>query len=292
MSQIVVVGSCSMDLVVTSNKRPNAGETVLGESFKTVPGGKGANQAVASARLGADVYMIGRVGDDAYGQDIMSNLQAQGVRTTYMKPVTEMESGTAHIILAEGDNSIVVVKGANNEVTPHYVKDALSSIENIGIVLIQQEIPEETVEAVCTICSEKGIPVILNPAPARKVSQQILDQAAYITPNEHEAALMFDGLTIAEALRQYPNKLLITEGKSGVRYFDGSKEVLVPGYPVKAVDTTGAGDTFNGALAVALTEGNSLYDALAFANLAASISVTKFGAQGGMPAREELENKK
>ncbi len=281
-----------MDLVVTSNKRPNAGETVLGESFKTVPGGKGANQAVASARLGADVYMIGRVGDDAYGQDIMSNLQAQGVRTTYMKPVTEMESGTAHIILAEGDNSIVVVKGANNEVTPHYVKDALSSIENIGIVLIQQEIPEETVEAVCTICSEKGIPVILNPAPARKVSQQILDQAAYITPNEHEAALMFDGLTIAEALRQYPNKLLITEGKNGVRYFDGSKEVLVPGYPVKAVDTTGAGDTFNGALAVALTEGKSLYDALAFANLAASISVTKFGAQGGMPAREELENKK
>ncbi|MEK4567750.1 ribokinase [Bacillus sp. FSL K6-3458] len=292
MSQIVVVGSCSMDLVVTSSKRPNAGETVLGESFKTVPGGKGANQAVASARLGADVYMIGRVGDDAYGQDIMSNLQAQGVRTTYMKPVTEMESGTAHIILAEGDNSIVVVKGANNEVTPHYVKDALSSIEKIGIVLIQQEIPEETVEAVCTICSEKGIPVILNPAPARKVSQQILDQAAYITPNEHEAALMFDGLTIAEALRQYPNKLLITEGKSGVRYFDGSKEVLVPGYPVKAVDTTGAGDTFNGALAVALTEGKSLYDALAFANLAASISVTKFGAQGGMPAREELENKK
>lgn len=281
-----------MDLVVTSSKRPNAGETVLGESFKTVPGGKGANQAVASARLGADVYMIGRVGDDAYGQDIMSNLQAQGVRTTYMKPVTEMESGTAHIILAEGDNSIVVVKGANNEVTPHYVKDALSSIEKIGIVLIQQEIPEETVEAVCTICSEKGIPVILNPAPARKVSQQILDQAAYITPNEHEAALMFDGLTIAEALRQYPNKLLITEGKNGVRYFDGSKEVLVPGYPVKAVDTTGAGDTFNGALAVALTEGKSLYDALAFANLAASISVTKFGAQGGMPARAELENKK
>ncbi|MDH6598727.1 ribokinase [Bacillus aerius] len=292
MSQIVVVGSCSMDLVVTSNKRPNAGETVLGESFKTVPGGKGANQAVASARLGADVYMIGRVGDDAYGQDIMRNLQTQGVRTTYMKPVTEMESGTAHIILAEGDNSIVVVKGANNEVTPHYVKDALSSIEDIGIVLIQQEIPEETVEAVCAICSEKEIPVILNPAPARKVSQQILDQAAYITPNEHEAALMFDGLTIAEALRQYPNKLLITEGKNGVRYFDGSKEVLVPGYPVKAVDTTGAGDTFNGALAVALTEGKSLYDALAFANLAASISVTKFGAQGGMPVREELENKK
>ena len=292
MSHIVVVRSCSMDLVVTSDKRPNAGETVLGESFKTVPGGKGANQAVASARLGADVYMVGRVGDDTYGQDILSNLQAQGVRTTYMKPVTEMESGTAHIILAEGDNSIVVVKGANDEVTPDYVSDALSTIDGIGMVLIQQEIPEETVEAVCAICSEKEIPVILNPAPARKVSQQVLEQAAYITPNEHEAVLIFDGLPIEDALRQYPNKLLITEGKNGVRYFDGSKEVLVPGVPVEAVDTTGAGDTFNGAFAVALTEGKSLYDALAFANLAASMSVTKFGAQGGMPTREELEKKK
>ncbi|MBQ4840673.1 ribokinase [Bacillus safensis] len=292
MSHIVVVGSCSMDLVVTSDKRPNAGETVLGKSFKTVPGGKGANQAVASARLGADVYMVGRVGDDAYGQDILSNLETQGVRTSYMKPVTEMESGTAHIILAEGDNSIVVVKGANDEVTPDYVSDALSKIDNIGMVLIQQEIPEETVEAVCAICSEKEIPVILNPAPARKVSQQVLEQAAYITPNEHEAVLMFDGLPTSEALRQYPNKLLITEGKNGVRYFDGTKDVLVPGVPVEAVDTTGAGDTFNGALAVALTEGKSLYDALAFANLAASMSVTKFGAQGGMPTREELEKKK
>lgn len=281
-----------MDLVVTSDKRPNAGETVLGESFKTVPGGKGANQAVASARLGADVYMVGRVGDDAYGQDIVSNLQEQGVRTSYMKPVTEMESGTAHIILAEGDNSIVVVKGANNEVTPDYVKDALSTIEDIGMVLIQQEIPEETVEAVCALCSEKEIPLILNPAPARKVPQQVLEQAAYITPNEHEAVLMFDGRPIEDALRQYPNKLLITEGKSGVRFFDGLKEVLVPGFPVEAVDTTGAGDTFNGALAVALTEGKSLYEALAFANLAASMSVTKFGAQGGMPTREELEKKK
>ncbi|AVI42583.1 ribokinase [Bacillus pumilus] len=292
MSHIVVVGSCSMDLVVTSNKRPNAGETVLGESFKTVPGGKGANQAVASARLGADVYMIGRVGDDTYGQNILNNLQDQGVRTSYMKPVTEMESGTAHIILAEGDNSIVVVKGANNEVTPDYVREALSTIDDIGMVLIQQEIPEETVEAVCAICSEKEIPVILNPAPARKVSQQVLDQATYITPNEHEAVLMFNGRSIEDALRQYPNKLLITEGKNGVRYFDGLKEVLVPGFPVEAVDTTGAGDTFNGALAVALTEGKSLYDALAFANLAASMSVTKFGAQGGMPTREELERKK
>lgn len=281
-----------MDLVVTSNKRPNAGETVLGESFKTVPGGKGANQAVASARLGAEVYMVGRVGDDTYGQDILSNLQDQGVRTSYMKPVTEMESGTAHIILAEGDNSIVVVKGANDKVTPDYVREALSTIDDIGMVLIQQEIPEETVEAVCTICSEKEIPMILNPAPARKVSQQVLDQATYITPNEHEAVLMFNGRSIEDALRQYPNKLLITEGKNGVRYFDGLKEVLVPGFPVEAVDTTGAGDTFNGALAVALTEGKSLYDALAFANLAASMSVTKFGAQGGMPTREELERKK
>ncbi|MGE6630292.1 ribokinase [Bacillus sp. NPDC077027] len=289
MSKIVVIGSCSMDLVVTSSKRPNAGETVLGESFKTVPGGKGANQAVASARLGADVYMVGRIGDDSYGQEILQNLQDQGVNTDYMKPVTEMESGTAHIILAEGDNSIVVVKGANDEVTPDYVKEALTSIKNADIVLIQQEIPEETVEAVCTLCTKRNIPVILNPAPAREVKQEVLHQAAYLTPNEHEAALIFQGLSPAEALRLYPNKLLITEGKSGVRYFDGEKEVLVPGFPVQAVDTTGAGDTFNGALAVALTEGKPLFEALSFANLAASISVTKFGAQGGMPSREELE---
>ncbi len=278
-----------MDLVVTSSRRPGAGETVLGDSFKTVPGGKGANQAVAAARLGAEVAMIGRVGDDAFGKDIVENFRANAVNTQNVKPVTHLESGTAHIILAEGDNSIVVVEAANREVTPAYVDEAAEVIRGADIVLIQQEIPEETVVHVSALCAEFGTPLLLNPAPARTLPQQVIDNAAYITPNEHEAEILFQGMSPAQALRQYPNKLFITEGSKGVRYFDGTEEILVPTYKVEAVDTTGAGDTFNAAFAVALAEGKALQESIRFANRAASLSVTKFGAQGGMPTRDEVE---
>ncbi|GAS81726.1 ribokinase [Paenibacillus amylolyticus] len=278
-----------MDLVVTSARRPGAGETVLGDSFKTVPGGKGANQAVAAARLGAKVAMIGRVGDDAFGKDILENFRANAVNTQNVKPVTHLESGTAHIILAEGDNSIVVVEAANREVTPAYVDEAAEVIRNADIVLIQQEIPEETVVHVSARCAEFGTPLLLNPAPARTLPQEVIDNAAYITPNEHEAEILFQGMSPAEALRQYPNKLFITEGSKGVRYFDGAEEILVQTYKVDAVDTTGAGDTFNAAFAVALAEGKPLQESIRFANRAASLSVTKFGAQGGMPTRDEVE---
>jgi ribokinase len=289
MVKIAVIGSSSMDLVVTSDKRPGAGETVLGTSFKTVPGGKGANQAVAAARLDADVYMIGCVGDDHYGLAILENFKQNGVDVTNVEPVTDTESGTAHIILAEGDNSIIVVKGANDHVTPDYVGKSLAIIEQADMVLIQQEIPEETVEYVSERCKEYGVPLLLNPAPSRPISKKVIENAAYITPNEHEASVLFDGLSTMAALKQYPNKVFITEGKQGVRYFDGEKEVLVPSYEVKIVDTTGAGDTFNAALAVALAEGKSITDSLRFANRAASLSVKKFGAQGGMPFRKEVE---
>ncbi|MDQ0045923.1 ribokinase [Paenibacillus polymyxa] len=289
MAKISIIGSSSMDLVVTSSKRPGAGETVLGESFTTVPGGKGANQAVAAARLGADVTMIGRVGDDHFGKQILRNFEENHVHTDYVKPVTHMESGTAHIILAEGDNSIVVVKAANNEVTPAYVEEALDVIRSSDIVLIQQEIPSETVVYVSEICAKYEVPLLLNPAPAREVDDSVIANATYITPNEHEAAIMFKDLSLQEALRKYPNKLFVTEGSNGVRFFDGEQEVVVPTYKVEAVDTTGAGDTFNAAFAVALAEGNSLADSVKFANRAASLSVTKFGAQGGMPTRREVE---
>ncbi|WP_435924360.1 ribokinase [Paenibacillus sp. DYY-L-2] len=289
MAKIVVVGSSSIDLVVTSSKRPGAGETVLGESFKTVPGGKGANQAVAAARLGASVTMIGRVGDDSFGQDILNNFKSNGVSTDYVEPVTHMESGTAHIILAEGDNSIVVVKAANNEVSPEYIDRSINAFEGADMVLIQQEIPEETVTHVSRICRKNGIPLLLNPAPARALDDEVIENAAYITPNEHEANILFPGLHVSEALRKYPNKLFVTEGSRGVRYFDGNEEVLVPAYKVEAVDTTGAGDTFNAAFAVALAEGKPVRESVRFANRAASLSVTKFGAQGGMPTREEVE---
>ncbi|KZE72590.1 ribokinase [Paenibacillus jamilae] len=289
MAKISVIGSSSMDLVVTSSKRPGAGETVLGESFKTVPGGKGANQAVAAARLGADVTMIGRVGDDHFGQHILRNFEENHVHISHVKPVTHMESGTAHITLAEGDNSIVVVKAANNEVTSTYVEEALEIIRNSDIVLIQQEIPAETVVYVSEICAKYQVPLLLNPAPAREVEESVIANATYITPNEHEAAIMFRDMSLQEALRKYPNKLFVTEGSNGVRFFDGEQEVVVPTYKVEAIDTTGAGDTFNAAFAVALAEGKSLADSVKFANRAASLSVTKFGAQGGMPTRREVE---
>lgn len=278
-----------MDLVVTASKRPDKGETILGESFKTVPGGKGANQAVAAARLGAEVYMVGCVGDDTFGKAILSNFTANGVFTTYVEPVTHSESGTAHITLAEGDNSIIVVKGANEYVTPKFVEKALDVIHNSDIVLIQQEIPEETIEYVAEICYVSGVPLLLNPAPARPLSKEVIEKVAYLTPNELEAAVLFDNKDIHIALKQYPNKLFITEGKNGVRYHDGDNEILVPAFPVNAVDTTGAGDTFNAAFAVALAEGKSFKESVRFANRAASLSVTKFGAQGGMPTRDEVE---
>lgn len=278
-----------MDLVVTASKRPQVGETVLGDRFTTVPGGKGANQAVAAARLGAEVTMIGCIGDDFYGKAIMDNFKRNGVITTNVEPVTHVESGTAHIVLAEGDNSIIVVKGANDHVTPALVERALDAIRSADMVLVQQEIPEETVSYVSSLCQRINVPLLLNPAPARPLSEAVIEKAAYLTPNEHECSILFSGMDKAEALRKFPGKLFITEGSSGVRYYDGEREVLVPTYQVEAIDTTGAGDTFNAAFAVALAEGSSIPDSVKFANRAASLSVTKFGAQGGMPMRAEVE---
>ncbi|MEK5523015.1 ribokinase [Heyndrickxia sp. FSL W8-0423] len=289
MSKIVVIGSSSIDLVVSAERRPKAGETIIGESFKTVPGGKGANQAVAASRLGAQVYMIGCVGDDNFGKVILDNFKENEVIIDCVEPVTGVESGTAHITLAEGDNSIIVVKGANNYVTPEYVNQARNIIESAEIVLIQQEIPEETVEFVADMCKELDVPLLLNPAPARVISQSVIEKVAYLTPNEHEASILFKGLKIGDVLKKYPNKLFITEGIRGVRYHNGEKVVLIPTFEVETVDTTGAGDTFNAAFAVALAEGQSIEESVRFANRAASLSVTKFGAQGGMPSRAEVE---
>ena len=289
MIKVAVVGSSSMDLVVTSSKRPIAGETVLGDSFVTVPGGKGATQAVAAARLGAEVTMIGCVGDDFYGEIILENLKNNYILIDHMEPVPGEVSGTAHITLAEGDNSIIVVKGANDCITPDYVQKAINVIEETDIVLVQQEIPEETVEYLAELCEKLGKRLLLNPAPAREISELVIQRSAFITPNEHEFDILFKGRDRSEVLAEYPNKLFITEGKDGVRYFDGEQERVVPSFMVEAVDTTGAGDTFNAAFAVAVAEGKSFEECLLFANRAASISVTKFGAQGGMPTREEVE---
>ncbi|MBJ3790459.1 ribokinase [Bacillus sp. OA1] len=290
MPNIAVVGSISMDLVAVSKKRPKAGETVIGEAFHTIPGGKGANQAVAAARLGANVAMIGAVGNDNYGTVVRKNLENERVFIDYVVPVTDAVTGIAHIVLAEEDNSIVVVQGANALVNESVVNRSKDLLIKADMVVLQLEIPLETVKYVLAICEEHNIPVMLNPAPAQVLSEDILEKATYITPNEHECRIVLDDFTspIEDLLAKYPNKLLMTEGSNGVRFHNGTEIVHVPSIAVDVVDTTGAGDTFNGALAVALSEGETLQKAIRFANIAGGLSVTKLGAQGGMPTRDKV----
>ncbi|PGW65443.1 ribokinase [Bacillus cereus] len=290
MPNIAVVGSISMDLVAVSKKRPKAGETVIGEAFHTIPGGKGANQAVAAARLGANVAMVGAVGNDNYGTVVRSNLENERVFIDYVVPVTDAATGIAHIVLAEEDNSIVVVQGANAHVNESVVDRSKDLLIKADMVVLQLEIPFETVKYVLAICEEHNIPVMLNPAPAQVLSEDILKKATYITPNEHECRIVLDDFTspIEDLLAKYPNKLLMTEGSKGVRFHNGTEIVHVPSIAVDVVDTTGAGDTFNGALAVALSEGETLQKAIRFANIAGGLSVTKLGAQGGMPTRDRV----
>ena len=290
MPNIAVVGSISMDLVAVSKKRPKAGETVIGEAFHTIPGGKGANQAVAAARLGANVAMIGAVGNDNYGTVVRKNLENERVFIDHVVPVTDAVTGIAHIVLAEEDNSIVVVQGANALVNEPVVDRSKDLLTKADMVVLQLEIPLETVKYVLAICEEHNIPVMLNPAPAQVLSEDILEKATYITPNEHECRIVLDDFIspIEDLLAKYPNKLLMTEGSKGVRFHNGTEIVHVPSIAVDVVDTTGAGDTFNGALAVALSEGETLQKAIRFANVAGGLSVTKLGAQGGMPTRDRV----
>lgn len=289
MSNIVVVGSCNMDLVVEANKRPKAGETLMGNKLIVTYGGKGANQAVAASRLGADVKMVACVGEDIYGTQILENLKQNNINTDYVYKVKNISTGTAHIILAEGDNSILVVKGANEFLDSEVVDKSISAILEADIVVIQHEIPMETIEYLVDICYKNDKEIILNPAPATKVKKQILDKITYITPNEYEAKELFSNDTKEEMLKKNANKLIITEGSKGATYFNGEKIITVSTKKAEVVDTTGAGDTFNGAFAVAISEGKSIEDALEFANKAASLSVRKLGAQGGMPTKKEVE---
>lgn len=285
---IVVVGSCSQDYFTTSDKFPQKGETLIGNDFITSPGGKGANQAVASAKLGADVTFLGCVGNDAVGEMIIANMKHHAIDTDYIRKVDNVPTGIATIIVAEEDNIIVIVKGANNYVTVDYVKENSSVLENADMVILQLEIPLETVEYVTNVCNEKGISVILNPAPAIELTEEILEKATYITPNETELELVFKD-TMEHVLQKYPNKVIMTNGAQGVYYHNGTKIVHVPSYKVNVVDTTGAGDSFNGALAYSLLAGYDLSEAIRFSNKAASKTVQDVGAQTAMPTIPELE---
>lgn len=289
MSRIAVIGSCNVDLIVEADRRPGAGETVMGRRLVISPGGKGANQAVAAARVGADVWMVGCVGDDANGRLMRETLEREGVHTDFVRTVPGVTTGTAHITLAEGDNSIIVVKGANDCVDEACVDAAWDTLRTCDMILLQHEIPLETNGYVIRRAAEAGVPVLLNPAPFEDVPGELLEKVAYVTPNEHEAALMFPGLSREEILSRPACTVLMTVGADGVLFGGEDGPETVPGFSVLVVDTTGAGDTFNGAFAATVGDGKALRDAVRFANAAAALSIGKIGAQGGMPRREEVE---
>lgn len=287
--KISVVGSINMDMTVTAERIPLKGETLMGSTLDYIPGGKGANQAVAMGKLGADVEMFGCVGNDGAGEALVSNLKQSGVRTEHIKVVEGVPTGIAMITVAENDNTIIVVAGANSCVDQEYVDSVRDAILESDIVLLQQEIPLETVAYVVNLCYEHGVKVLLNPAPAAAIGEETVEKVTYLTPNEHEAKIIFGDVEVEEILRRYPEKLIVTQGSRGVSTCLKNGEILnVPAMKAKVVDTTGAGDTLNGAFTMQIAAGNSIEGALKFANAAASLSIEKFGAQSGMPTYEEV----
>ncbi|WP_426701436.1 ribokinase [Rhodanobacter sp. Col0626] len=291
MTRIVVVGSINMDLVTQAPRFVGPGETILGERFLTVPGGKGANQAVAAARLGAEVALVGAIGDDGFGQQLHGGLAVENINLDHLVRLNDSASGTASITVADGENQIIVVPAANDCVTPAHVEHAQSLIARADAVLVQMEIPLETVEATVRLGHRLGVPVILNPAPARALPAEWLKLARYVTPNQHELAILL-GADPAEDFRNLmrlaPAPVVLTRGAEGAWYREQGEPAHQAGFNVDVVDSTGAGDTFNAALAVFLHEG--LATAVRKACAAAALSVGKLGAQAGMPTLSEVED--
>jgi len=293
MGKVVVIGSINVDLVFTSKVRPNAGETVLGDEFYIIPGGKGANQAVAASKLGAESLMLGCVGNDSNGEFSLLNLDKMNVNTKCIQIVKDVPTGVANIIVAEGDNSIIVIPGSNYKITKETIDQNKNIILEADMVMLQLEIPMEVAEYTAEICKENNVKVMLNPAPAVELSKSLIENSTYITPNEHELKIIFGKDSTEDAdsiIKNYPNKLIVTMGSKGVKYYDGEEIKNIPAYNVEIVDTTGAGDTFNGGLAAALVRGEKLEEAIKFANKAAALSITKLGAQSGMPTLNEMQN--
>jgi ribokinase len=299
---IVVVGSLNLDLVVQVERIPSVGETIQGRSFQTHPGGKGANQAAEIGRLGYPVHMIGRIGSDAFGSELRESLDNVGVNTTAVS-VSEAASGVAMILVqARGENSIVVAPGANACLGVSDLDANLELIQNASLVLTQLEIPIPTLEHLTALCERECVPLILDPAPAQQLSSGVLSKVTWITPNDTEAQQLtgFEGSTESEQelrslaerlLEMGPRNVLLKLGSRGayVATEDGIR-AAIPAYSVDAVDTTAAGDAFNGAFAVALARGAAPLDAVQFATAAAAISVTRHGALPSMPTQAEVES--
>lgn len=295
---ILVVGSINIDLVTASTEFPLEGETIVGEEFNTFFGGKGANQAVAASRLGAEVSMIGCVGKDDYGKKVKAYLKSENINVDSISEISESSTGIAHINTAKGENKIIIVPGANYKINKDMIDNNLKAILEADIILLQLEIPISIVEYVCKIASKYKIPVILNPAPAKKLPATILKKISYITPNETELAyLCGDNKINSENIQSSISKLhqdgvgnvIVTQGKKGVFYSEAGIFFQENSIKVDVVDTTGAGDAFNGALAVGIAKGNNLTYSIKFANVAAALSITKNGAQEGLPKNIEIE---
>ena len=297
--QIVVVGSLNMDLVVRSPRHPKPGETIIGGEFRTIPGGKGANQAVAAARLGAKVERVGRVGVDGFGSDLLANLRGAGVSTTHVKQDPAAPSGVALIVVdAGGQNTIVVASGANMSVTEKDVDDAALAFEGAAAILLQLESPLAVVARAARLARKHGARVILNPAPARQLEADVLALVDYLVPNESEATLL-TGIEVRDLrsskraakklLKQGVGGAILTLGARGALLVNRDSATRVPAFRVEAVDTTAAGDAFVGAFGVALAERQSPADAMRFASAAAAISVTRVGAQPSLPTRADVE---
>lgn len=288
MSRVLLIGSINMDLVVEADSFPRQGETLFGRSFATYPGGKGANQAVAAARLGASVSLIACVGKDAFGTELLAGLQAEGVDTRWVQQV-DVATGMASITLVGGDNAIMVVPGANNAVSPAQLDAAEAAFAEADVVLAQLEVPLVTVEHAAKLAARHGKPFILNPAPAQPLPASLLQQVSLLTPNEYELAVALGSQQPwQQLLISRPAGIVMTQGSLGASYADAQGVLKqVSGFPVFAVDSTGAGDTFNGALAAFW--GLGLAEAVRRANAAAALSVTRHGAQSGMPTLAALQ---
>jgi ribokinase len=297
---IVVLGGINMDLTATVSKFPEPGETIIGKKVFITPGGKGANQAVSAAKLGANVSMIGRVGDDTFAPTLLRNLQCSGVDIHGIYQAKNTSSGVAIILVdLEGQNKVVVIRGANMTCDESELQKTKQALEDANALMLQLEIPSQISISAAKFATEKGIPVILDPAPTQYLSQEILDNVDILTPNQTEAEYL-TGIKVtdsnsakmaAEAIFKLGvNTVVVKIGAIGAYYISNNEAGLIPSYQVDAVDSVAAGDAFGAALTVALCEGKCLKDAVIYGTASGALAVTKNGAQSAMPTRIELES--
>lgn len=296
---ITVIGSSNVDLIVKLPRFPKPGETVLGGQFYKAQGGKGANQSVAAARAGANICFISRVGNDDFGKSTLLSYSNEGITLDHVSVDTNIPTGVAVIYVdAQGENTIGLAEGANAALIPEHVRRAASAITSSKLLLLQLEIPFETVKESISLAQKANVPVILNPAPAQPIDSDVLKNVSILTPNETETEILTGiSLTSDDAIKHAAQLLrskgvhtvIITLGARGVYVATEGESLFVPGFQVTAVDTTAAGDVFNGTLAVAIAEGKKLIDAIRFASAAAALSVTKLGAQTSAPQRKEID---